>query len=123
MPTVWSLGMMSLLTRAIGIPTHTYATYASLAARTTASDALLEEAEADGFLTGGMLLLQAALRSSQRHEQGKAGKSRDEASHAGLGDQSPVAARNIPILWTLFTAGTEFRPPVLIHRFIVVKPT
>ena len=33
LPTVWSLGMMSMLTRAIGIPTHTYATYASLASR------------------------------------------------------------------------------------------
>jgi benzoyl-CoA reductase/2-hydroxyglutaryl-CoA dehydratase subunit BcrC/BadD/HgdB len=48
-PTVWSLGMMSMLTRAIGIPTHTYATYASLAARNDASDTLLEEAETDGF--------------------------------------------------------------------------
>jgi benzoyl-CoA reductase subunit B len=48
-PTVWSLGMMSLLTRAAGIPTHTYATYASLAARYDATDDLLEEAEADGF--------------------------------------------------------------------------
>ncbi len=52
-PTVWSLGMMSLLTRAIGIPTHTYATYASLAARDAASDVLLEEAELDGYSPEG----------------------------------------------------------------------
>ena len=52
-PTVWSLGMMSLLTRAIGVPTHTYATYASLASRDAASDALLEEAEADGYSPEG----------------------------------------------------------------------
>jgi benzoyl-CoA reductase subunit B len=52
-PTVWSMGMMSLLTRAIGIPTHTYATYASLAARYDATDSLLEEAEADGFSPEG----------------------------------------------------------------------
>jgi benzoyl-CoA reductase subunit B len=54
-PTVWSLGMMSLLTRAIGIPTHTYATYASLSSRDpeTGSDALLEEAETEGYLQEG----------------------------------------------------------------------
>lgn len=54
-PTVWSLGMMSLLTRAIGIPTHTYATYASLASRDpeTGTDLLLEEAGSEGYLQEG----------------------------------------------------------------------
>jgi benzoyl-CoA reductase subunit B len=52
-PTVWSLGMISLLTRAIGIPTHTYATYASLSARDAASDGLLEEAESEGYSPEG----------------------------------------------------------------------
>ncbi|MDD5038648.1 MAG: 2-hydroxyacyl-CoA dehydratase family protein [Dehalococcoidales bacterium] len=50
LPTVWSFGPIFFLSKAVGIPSHFYGGYASLAARDGGSDPMLEIAQAEGYL-------------------------------------------------------------------------